>query len=591
MYNYILVCFGTRPEYIKVKSIIDNIPNIKTCFTGQHEDLLKNINVTYKLNIDESISNNRLNNIICNIMKSGHVFENIECVLVQGDTTTALAMAISAFNHNIKVIHLEAGLRSNNPKNPFPEEMNRQLISRIADINLCPTEFNRDNLLKENVCGKIYVVGNTGLDNISKYDCNYGDKVLITLHRRDNHEIMDRWFTVIENIAHKYPHMEFMIPLHPNPNVQKYKHIFNKVKVVDPMIHTDLIKYVKECKFIISDSGGLQEECSYLNKKIIVCRKTTERPESIGIHSFVCNDPSELEKMVDDMMINFKVTATCPYGNGDSWKKISKIIGNYWNLFYKKNLNFTYDPSTFAIFVKEYLDNLKPLQKKLKLIDLGCGNGRDLLYFKSEGFDVTGLDMNCDVCDDLIKRGIDAKCGSIVDYDYAEYDIYYSRFSLHALDNYDEVLQFIKNISTKMKEDKSLLFIETRSIKGTDYKSMNYYEHYFTSGIGELHKRILINMKHLIDMCNENNLFAEYQIETNGLSIFKGEDPYLIRLILKKKDVKQTLQSFIEPLGRNQYRLGCITDKIIDLLTKNIQHCLFFGNLIGLLHHDNIFVP
>lgn len=329
MYKRILVCFGTRPEYIKVKSIIDNIPNIKTCFTGQHEDLLKNINVTYKLNIDGNISQNRLNNIVCNIMKSDHIFDNIEYVLVQGDTTTAVAIALSAFNNNVKVIHLEAGLRSNNPKDPFPEEINRQLISRIADIHLCPTKFNRDNLLKEHTNGKIHVVGNTGLDNISRDNCNYGNKVLITLHRRDNHEIMDRWFTVIEYIANKYPHIEFMIPLHPNPNVQKYRHIFNKVKVVDPMTHINLIKYIKECKFVISDSGGLQEECSYLNKKIIVCRKTTERPESIGTHSFMCNIPNELEKMVDDIMTNYQVDESCPYGNGDSWKNVLKIMADY----------------------------------------------------------------------------------------------------------------------------------------------------------------------------------------------------------------------------------------------------------------------
>ena len=284
----ILICFGTRPEYIKVKSLIDNIPGIKTCFTGQHKDLLKDTSVDYKFSMDKESSDNRLNNIFSNVL-SYNVFENVDYVLVQGDTSTACAMALSAFNHGKKVIHLEAGLRSSNPKDPYPEEMNRQIISRIADINLCPTNFNKQNLLKENVSGDIYVVGNTGLDNVSRDDCEYNDQVLITMHRRDNHHNMDEWFEELEKVANKYPNIEFMIPLHPNPNVQKHKHIFKKVKVVEPMNHDDLINYVKKCKFVISDSGGLQEECSYLNKKIIVCRKTTERPESIGTHSFMCS--------------------------------------------------------------------------------------------------------------------------------------------------------------------------------------------------------------------------------------------------------------------------------------------------------------
>jgi len=324
----ILICFGTRPEYIKVKSLIDNLPNIKTCFTGQHKDLLKDINTDFNLQMNNEYSTNRLNNIYSNILSYNSIFNNIDYVLVQGDTSTACAIALSAFNNSIKIIHLEAGLRSNNLKDPFPEEMNRQVISRLADIHLCPTEFNKDNLLKENISGKIYVVGNTGLDNISKNDCKYDNKVLITMHRRDNHHNMDKWFEELEKIANIYLDIEFIIPLHPNPNVQKHKHIFKKIKIVEPMSHDNLIEYVKKCKFVISDSGGLQEECSYLNKKIIVCRKTTERPESIGIHSFMCGDPELLVNLVDKINKNSEVNEICPYGNGKSWKTILKLLFN-----------------------------------------------------------------------------------------------------------------------------------------------------------------------------------------------------------------------------------------------------------------------
>jgi UDP-N-acetylglucosamine 2-epimerase (non-hydrolysing) len=322
----ILICFGTRPEYIKVKSLIEHLPNVKTCFTGQHVDLLNNLNVNYNLSMEDNISDNRLNNIFCNILKYSHIFDDIDYVLVQGDTSTACAIALSAFNHGKKIIHLEAGLRSQNLKDPYPEEMNRQVIGRLTEIHLCPSEFNKQNLLKENVSGKIYVVGNTGLDNISKEGCEYNNQVLITMHRRDNHHNMDQWFTEIEKIANIYSDIEFMIPLHPNPNVQKHKHIFKTVKVVQPISHSELINYVKKCKFVISDSGGLQEECSYLNKKIIVCRKTTERPESIEIHSFMCGEPEMLKGIVENINKDYEVTDNCPYGDGESWKKIKNNL-------------------------------------------------------------------------------------------------------------------------------------------------------------------------------------------------------------------------------------------------------------------------
>ena len=207
--------------------------------------------------------------------------------------------------------------------------MNRQIISRLTDIHLCPTEFNKQNLLLENITKQIYVVGNTGLDNISKDGCKYANQILITMHRRDNHHNMDKWFEEFEKLAKTYDEIEFIIPLHPNPNVQKHRHIFHKVKVVEPMNHTELIKYIKKCKFVISDSGGLQEECSYLNKKIVVCRKTTERPESVGIHSFMCERPELLEKMVSEMSENYEVNSECPYGNGQSWKNVCTVFESF----------------------------------------------------------------------------------------------------------------------------------------------------------------------------------------------------------------------------------------------------------------------
>ena len=213
-----LICFGTRPEYIKVKSLINNLKGVKTCFTGQHNDLLHNINTDFYLNITDH-TKNRLNNIIVNTLLDSNIFQDIKYVIVQGDTTSALSIALSAFNNKIQVIHLEAGLRTYNIEDPYPEELNRQLVSRIANIHLCPTELNKNNLIKEGITNNIYVTGNTGLDNIDKKDVFYGNKIIITLHRRDNHDNMNRWFEVIEKLAKTHDELQFILPIHPNPNV------------------------------------------------------------------------------------------------------------------------------------------------------------------------------------------------------------------------------------------------------------------------------------------------------------------------------------------------------------------------------------
>ena len=325
-----LICFGTRPEYIKVKSLIDNLKNVKTCFTGQHPDLLKNIKVDIELTMHD-LNLNRLNNIIINTLSNSNIFKDIDYVIVQGDTTSALSIALSAFNNKIKVIHLEAGLRTYNIEDPYPEEFNRQIISRIAYIHLCPTELNKKNLLNEGINKNIYVTGNTGLDNIDKTNTIYGNKIIITLHRRDNHHNIYEWFAIIEKIATNNPELEFILPIHPNPNVQKYRYILNKVKVINPINHLDMINLIKKCKFVISDSGGIQEEASFLNKKIIICRKDTERPEILETHGVMCNSPCKLEEIFNYVNENYIIDKPCPFGNGSAYKIITNILENIYN--------------------------------------------------------------------------------------------------------------------------------------------------------------------------------------------------------------------------------------------------------------------
>lgn len=330
----ILITYGTRPEWIKVKPLIiemdkQNIP-YKTLFTGQHKDLApKNSDFIHEM-ID--LNSNRLNSIINNCLNiDDDVFNNIDYVLVQGDTSSGLGLALASFHRKIKIIHLEAGLRTYDFNNPYPEEMNRQLISRLANIHFCPTVYNKNNLILEGIDdSKIFVVGNTGLDNLLelKNECKYGNKVLVTLHRRENHDKIEEWFNEINKLAKSNPNLEFILPIHPNPNVIKHKHILTHVKIIEPLSHDELIKILIECKLVISDSGGIQEECSFFNKKCIVCREITERSEANHKTNFIIKEPKYLKPMFDNLIDNYKADYECVFGDGRASIKICEILKN-----------------------------------------------------------------------------------------------------------------------------------------------------------------------------------------------------------------------------------------------------------------------
>lgn len=331
----ILLAFGTRPEGVKTQPLMDifnkNKFPYKILFTGQHLDLIdQNFDYSIKINGGE----NRLDSIVGSTMnKLSSIIKDepkLTHVLVQGDTTSVLAVALSAFHHGIKVIHLEAGLRTYDNQNPYPEEQNRRLVSQITDIHLCPTEQSKNNLIEEKILGEKYVVGNTVIDNLLNYkkDCEYKNKVLITLHRRENHHWLDKWFMEINKLAELHLDLEFTLPIHPNPNVQKYKHLLNNVKVIDPLTHDELIKLLVKTKMVITDSGGIQEECSFFNKKCLTCRKITERPEAIGKSTIMIKNPDELFNTFNREIIDYNINYDCPFGNGDSAEKIYNILKN-----------------------------------------------------------------------------------------------------------------------------------------------------------------------------------------------------------------------------------------------------------------------
>lgn len=325
----ILVCYGTRPEWIKIKPLLkamDGKIPYRVLYTGQHKHI-GNFYHDISISISEDVG--RLNSIVSSILTSSEgAFRGIDYVLVQGDTASAYAMALAAFHNNKKIIHLEAGLRTYDNENPYPEEAYRQMISRVSNINLCATADNFKNLVQEKCSGKNFVVGNTVLDNLKGLETEYGDTIIITLHRRENHAIIDKWFEQIDAIAKKNANLKFVLPIHPNPNILKHRNLLKHVSVVEPMSHKEIISRISKCRFLISDSGGLQEEASFLNKKIIVCRESTERSESLGSHSVLCRRPLDLKNIFENVNNSYYIDAPCPYGDGEASQKIVKILLN-----------------------------------------------------------------------------------------------------------------------------------------------------------------------------------------------------------------------------------------------------------------------
>lgn len=327
----ILISFGTRPEYLKLKNIINNL-NIpkKILFTGQHVDLLKDLKVDNIFNLGIS-SKNRLDNLVIEILQrinNSGVMDDVDSVMVQGDTTTAFAVALAAFHRKLKVYHVESGLRSSDNFAPFPEEFNRRSISVISNVHFCPTTEEFRTLKKEGINGSFHIVGNTGLDNLKTVKTSTSKKVLITIHRRENHDKIENIFSQISKLSQDFKDFEFLIPLHPNPNVQKFKHLLKSVKVLEPLEHSKFLDILKDCCLVITDSGGVQEESCFLGKRIISVRKPeeTERFDDNTIHTLQIYEVGKLELLKGLEYLESYKGCKCPYGDGKSSEKICKIL-------------------------------------------------------------------------------------------------------------------------------------------------------------------------------------------------------------------------------------------------------------------------
>jgi len=254
--------------------------------------------------------------------------KDFEYIIIQGDTTTACAISKIAFYNQVKIAHVEAGLRTYDLANPFPEEANRRIISVTADINFAPTKYAFNNLKREGA-KNIYLTGNTIVDalNYFEFDISFDNLILITLHRRENHKQIKDIFMQLNRAAADYPDIEFIFPIHPNPNVQKYKNLLkgDNFRIIEPLGYPEMLGLMSRASGIISDSGGLQEEAVYFGKRILIIRKVTERPETVeaGFGKLV---DKNIVKHLDWALTKSDPPRQNPFGDGRSCERIVEVF-------------------------------------------------------------------------------------------------------------------------------------------------------------------------------------------------------------------------------------------------------------------------
>jgi UDP-N-acetylglucosamine 2-epimerase (non-hydrolysing) len=373
-----LTVIGTRPEAIKMAILIKELDKTdfiinRLCLTGQHREMLDQVLEYFNLKSDYDL----------NIMKKNQSLEHItsriivglrkilldfkpDIVFVHGDTTTCFASALASFYQNIKVCHVEAGLRTNNIHRPFPEELNRNLVSKMAFLNFAPTEKNKNSLVKENINqNKIFVTGNTVIDSLlwtinrTKYFSSSGfesikklcssDKkiILLTAHRRENiGEGIKSICESVLNLADKFDDISFVLPVHPNPNIsgifRKKLSNHNKIILIEPMSYPDFVLLIKNSWLILTDSGGLQEEAPSLGVPVLVLRTETERKEAIdaGTVKLIGTEKKMIIKNVEKLYNNHEYykkmsNAVNPYGDGNSVGRILEILKEFHSMLIK----------------------------------------------------------------------------------------------------------------------------------------------------------------------------------------------------------------------------------------------------------------
>lgn len=330
------IIFGTRPEYLKLIPIIDECKGrdirCNVIYVQQHQNIDEQIDISYeRLRIDNEPTD-RLCSLGKQILdKLPNFIQESTYIMVQGDTATAYYSTLVAFNLQKKIIHIEAGLRTYDLTRPFPEEAYRQMISRMASIHFTPHIDSNVLLVNECVSGEIYNVGNTILDLIHSYKltCSTSNIVMITFHRRENWDKIELLLSGLKKLVEKTPHIKYIWYLHHNPELQnqvkKAIKDISSVELCSPSNHKKFTYQMSQCNFLITDSGGIQEEASFLGKHSIVLRASTERNHIPPEYITILEDYSKLDEVYEK--IPKELLEPCNvYGYGNSSKQIIKIL-------------------------------------------------------------------------------------------------------------------------------------------------------------------------------------------------------------------------------------------------------------------------
>jgi UDP-N-acetylglucosamine 2-epimerase (non-hydrolysing) len=362
----ILTLFGTRPEVIKMAPVIRAIEDhdeleAVNISSSQHTSLLYPFTKVFDVRIDHDLQVMRPDqspDLVCARVLSSlnPILTDIrpDLVLVQGDTTTALAGALSGFNNHVPVGHVEAGLRTDNPRSPFPEEMNRRLIGRLACFHFAATEHNRQTLLAEGTPdSEIFVTGNPVVDALNHIlevprapgqldevlkTTSGTRRIVLTTHRRESlGDTMRQNLQVLRRFIEAHKDTTLIFPVHPNPSVveaSRYELAEHpRVHLLDPLGYPDFVHLLSRAWLIVSDSGGVQEEAPTLGKPVLILRENTERPEAVdcGVAQLVGGNPATLARMLDEIdaapeWVDDVASIENPFGTGDSGARIAAIV-------------------------------------------------------------------------------------------------------------------------------------------------------------------------------------------------------------------------------------------------------------------------
>ena len=376
----VMSVFGTRPEAIKMAPLVKALAQREgieslCCLTGQHRQMLDSVMEIFRLQGDYDLNIMQKQQTLSSIttrtilgMESVLAEAKPDLILVHGDTSTTFAGALAAFYHKIPVGHVEAGLRTYDAYSPFPEEMNRTLVGDIATLHFSPTRANAENLKREAIRGEIFITGNTvidamattvqpdfrfALEELNALDFENKRIIALTCHRRENYgKPMEDIFRGVRHIAETYEDVEFVYPVHLSPAVRdcaaKYLGGVDRIHLIEPLDVEQMHNLMARCHFVMTDSGGLQEEAPALGKPVLVLRRETERPEAIAagtvklagveyedivrLASQLLDDPACYEAMAK---------AVNPYGDGHACERIADAIEWYFGQRSEKPADFS----------------------------------------------------------------------------------------------------------------------------------------------------------------------------------------------------------------------------------------------------------